>query len=49
VVLENDRVRVVRLRFERGEKAMMVTHPALVLVTLSDVSVKLLFLDGRRD
>jgi hypothetical protein len=32
-----------------AKKAMMVTYPALVLVTLSDVSVKLLFLDGRRD
>jgi len=49
VVLENDRVRVVRLRFEAGEAGLMVTHPPRVLATLTDVQVKLLFSDGRRD
>ena len=49
VVLENDRVRVVRLRFEAREAGLMVTHPPRVLATLSDVQVKLLFSDGRRD
>ena len=49
VVLENDRVRVVRLRFEGREAGLMVTHPPRVLATLTDVQVKLLFADGRRD
>jgi hypothetical protein len=49
VVLENDRVRVVRLRFEGRESGLMVTHPPRVLATLTDVRVKLLFADGRRD
>ncbi len=49
VELENDRVRVVRLRFEAGEKGMMVTHPPRVLATITDVSVRLLFADGRTD
>ncbi|HSU90514.1 MAG TPA: hypothetical protein VLI44_03630, partial [Sporolactobacillaceae bacterium] len=49
VVLENDRVRVVRLRFGPRERGVMVSHPPRVLVTLTDVSVKLLFADGRTD
>lgn len=49
VLLENDRVRVVRLRFGPRERGVMVSHPARVLITLTDVSVKLLFADGRTD
>ena len=49
VVFENDRVRVVRLRFGPRERGVMVSHPPRVLVTLTDVSVKLLFADGRTD
>ena len=49
VVLENDRVRIVRLRFGSRERGVMVWHPPRVLVTLTDVSVKLLFADGRTD
>jgi hypothetical protein len=49
VVLENGLVRVVRLRFEGREAGLMVTHPPRVLATLTDVQVKLLFADGRRD
>jgi hypothetical protein len=49
VEFENDRVRVVRLRFASHEKGMMVTHPPRVLVTLTDVTVRLLFADGKTD
>ena len=49
VVLENGLVRVVRLRFEGREAGLMVTHPPRVLATLTDVQVRLLFVDGRRD
>src|ERR1700687_2954965 len=49
VVFENDRVRIVRLRFGSRERGVMVSHPPRVLVTLTEVSVKLLFADGRTD
>jgi hypothetical protein len=49
VVLENDRVRVVRLGFAPRERGLMVSHPPRVLITLTDVAVKLLFADGRTD
>ncbi len=46
---ENERVRIVRLGFGPHEKGMMVEHPPRVLVTLTDVAVKLLYDDGRTD
>jgi hypothetical protein len=49
VEFENDVVRVVRLGFGPREKGVMVEHPPRVLATLSEVSVKLIFQDGRTD
>jgi hypothetical protein len=49
VVLENELVRVVRLGFGPHEGGLMVTHPPRVLVTLTDVAVKLVFADGHCD
>lgn len=49
VDFENDRVRVVRLGFGGRERGVMVEHPPRVLATLSDVSVKLVFKDGKTD
>jgi len=49
VDFENEIVRVVRLGFGPHEKGVMVEHPPRVLATLSDVSVKLVFQDGRTD
>jgi beta-alanine degradation protein BauB len=49
VVFENERARVVHLHFGPRERGVMVSHPPRVLVTLTDVSVKLLFADGRTD
>jgi len=46
---ENEKVRVVRLGFGPREKGVMVEHPPRVLATLSDVSVKLVFQDGKTD
>ncbi|MDO8432794.1 MAG: hypothetical protein Q7S58_10355 [Candidatus Binatus sp.] len=49
VDFQNDRVRIVRLGFAPHERGLMVSHPPRVLVTLTDVAVKLKFLDGRTD
>ncbi len=49
VEFENDRVRIVRLRFEAHEKGIMVHHPPRVLATITDVAVKLKFADGHAD
>ncbi len=49
VDFENDKVRVVRLGFGPREEGVMVEHPPRVLATLTDVSVKLAFQDGRTD
>jgi hypothetical protein len=49
VDFENDKVRVVRLGFGPREIGVMVEHPPRVLATLSDVSVKLVFRDGKTD
>jgi hypothetical protein len=49
IAVENDRVRVVRLGFAPHERGLMVSHPPRVLITLTDVAVKLLFADGRTD
>jgi hypothetical protein len=49
VDFENEKVRVVRLGFGPREKGVMVEHPPRVLATLTDVSVKLEFQDGRTD
>ena len=49
VDFENEKVRVVRLGFGPHEQGVMVEHPPRVLATLSDVSVKLVFQDGRTD
>jgi hypothetical protein len=49
VDFENDRVRIVRLGFAGHERGLMVSHPPRVLVTLTDVAVKLEFQDGRSD
>jgi hypothetical protein len=49
IEFENERVRIVRLGFGPHEKGMMVEHPPRVLVTLTDVAVRLVFADGRTD
>jgi len=49
VDFENEIVRVVRLGFGPREKGVMVEHPPRVLATLSNVSVKLVFQDGKAD
>jgi hypothetical protein len=49
VDFENEKVRVVRLGFGPRERGVMVEHPARVLATLSNVSVKLVYQDGKTE
>ncbi len=47
VELENDRVRVLRIRYGAGEKSVMHGHPATLGVFLNDASFRFTFPDGR--
>jgi uncharacterized RmlC-like cupin family protein len=47
VELENDRVRVVRIRYDGKEKSVMHQHPPGVCAFLTDVNCRFTFPDGR--
>jgi len=47
VALENDEVRVLKIRYGPHEKSVMHEHPAAVAVFLSDGDVKFSFPDGK--
>ncbi len=47
VEFENDKVRVLRIRYEAGETSPMHGHPDSIAVVLSDGRVKFDFPDGR--
>lgn len=49
VVLENDRVRVVRVNYGPGEKSVMHTHPETLVVFLSDGQAKFTAPDGKSE
>ena len=46
VILENDRVRVLHIHMEPGERIEMHSHPDMVAYALSDVSNRFEFPDG---
>lgn len=46
---ENDRVRVVRVRYGPGEKSVMHDHPALAVVFLTDHHVRFTYPDGKTE
>ena len=46
VILENDRVRVVRIQYGAGEKSVMHSHPASVIVMLTDALTRMHNHDG---
>ncbi len=46
VVSENDRVRVLRIRYGAHEKSVMHSHPDSVVTFLTDVHVKFTMPDG---
>lgn len=49
VELENDRVRVLRIRYGPHEQSVMHGHPACVAVFLSDAHVRFTFPDGKTE
>jgi quercetin dioxygenase-like cupin family protein len=46
VELENERVRVLRIRYGAGERSEMHSHPDAVLVCLTDASARFGFPEG---
>jgi hypothetical protein len=49
VELENDRVRVVRVRYSGREKSVMHQHPPGMLISLTDAHFKFSYPDGRTE
>jgi quercetin dioxygenase-like cupin family protein len=49
VEFENDRVRVVRIKYGPGEKSVMHSHPESVAVFMTDAHAKFTYPDGRTE
>jgi quercetin dioxygenase-like cupin family protein len=49
VEFENERVRVVRIKYGPGEKSVMHSHPESVAVFLTDARCKFTYPDGRAE
>lgn len=49
VEFENDRVRVLRIRYEPGEKSVMHSHPESISVFMTDARAKFTYPDGRSE
>ena len=49
VEFENDRVRVVRIKYGPGEKSVMHSHPESVAVFLTDAHAKFTYPDARSE
>src|ERR1700747_644623 len=49
VEFENDRVRVVRIKYKAGEKSVMHSHPESIAVFLTDAHAKFTYPDGRTE
>ena len=46
---EDDKVRVLRIKYGPGEKSVMHGHPALVAVFLTDGRVRFTYADGKKE
>ena len=46
---ENERVRVIRISYGRGERSVMHGHPESVSVFLTDASARFTYPDGRSE
>ncbi len=49
VELENDQVRILRVRYGPGEKSAMHGHPAAVATFLTDCRIRMTYPDGRSE
>jgi quercetin dioxygenase-like cupin family protein len=49
VEFENDRVRVVRIKYAPGKKSVMHSHPESIAVFLTDAHAKFTYPDGRAE
>ena len=49
VEFENERVRVVRIRYGPGEKSVMHSHPESIAVFLTDAHAKFTYPDGKTE
>src|SRR5215471_1504342 len=49
VEFENDRVRVLRIKYGPGEKSVMHSHPESISVFLTDAHAKFTYPDGRTE
>jgi quercetin dioxygenase-like cupin family protein len=49
VEFENDRVRVLRIKYGPGEKSVMHSHPESITVFLTDIHGKFTYPDGRTE
>jgi len=49
VEFENDKVRVLRVKYGPGEKSVMHGHPALVGVFLTDCKTRFTYPDGKKE
>ena len=47
VVLENDRVRVLEVRGQPGDKTELHSHPAMVVIAITDGTFRFGFPDGQ--
>jgi quercetin dioxygenase-like cupin family protein len=49
VEFENERVRVLRIKYGPGEKSVMHSHPEAIAVFLTDTNHKFTYPDGRTE
>lgn len=49
VELENDRVRVLRIKYGPGEKSVMHGHPMTIAIFLNDATFRFTYPDGRSE
>jgi hypothetical protein len=49
IEFENDRVRVLRIKYGAGEKSVMHSHPESIAVFLTDSDAKFTYPDGKSE
>ena len=46
---EDDKVRVLRIKYGPGEKSVMHSHPAIIGVMMTDAQIRFTYPDGRSE